>query len=149
MKTIDPVKPAFWHRSYSNPDSQGTLITQTRNWPRGECTEERAFYSFTGIEAETVRVDAKPCRVPGGLDISGAYVDRMQMWDRKKWEKCVEYLPKNCGLNSALETATDEALLAMANTYFDDEVVAVRWVYYFNVATGYDCQAVQYLYKAK
>lgn len=116
---IDEVKPKAWHRSYSNPSCQGTLITKTKSWPK------------------------KPRKSD---DVSSAYIDRMESWDRKRFFEMVQMMggkpTQQCGIDSLAERCTDETLLKAASHFFQKDVIAVRWVYYYNVSSGYPCERI-------
>lgn len=124
MPTISPVKPYAGRRHYSNPHCQGTLIKQTKNWPK--LTKK-------------------------GESVNSAYIDRMASWDREKFERFVVKLQgkkgQDCGLDQLAEKATDKTLVESAKEYFGDDITAVRWVYYFNRATGYPCERIDYIYR--
>lgn len=113
------VSPPSYYRHYSNPSCQGTLIRATSKWTK---------------------------KIPPEHSLNSAYVDRMWSWDSEKWARCIKHLPKT-SLSSAIEQASEEALLAMAKEYFECDVIAVRWVYYYNVSTGYDCERIDFIYK--
>ncbi len=85
-RMIEQVKPAVWNRSYSNPGSQGTLIRSTSRWPLPSPMPESfdGLYFGTTIHYPPVHVHRNDsCYVPDGCDISCAYLDRMEEWDRK------------------------------------------------------------------
>lgn len=119
------IRPRTGHRSYSNPDSQGSLITQTANWD-----DTRLIPSTEG---------------------NSAYIDRMQSWDRGRFHQMVAMMGgtavQQMGVDRVVENASDETLIEAAQFYFRKPIVAVRWIYYFNVATGYPCERIDYLVK--
>ncbi len=155
---IEPVKPRAFERHYSNPECQGTLIQQSDNWPTPKHSRKQksAFYSdyeyrwngqnrhFEEEEAELVSVP-----VPDGLKYDCAYEDRMQEWDYNKFKQCREaHLSNGSYYNSGFDS-DPKKLLAFVKDYFSKDAVAVRTTYYYNVATGYGCPTIEYLYKEK
>lgn len=121
---IDKVKPTTWNRHYSNQASQGTLITQTDNWPD---------------------------RTGKGETVTSAYIDRMETWDRTRFFEMVQMMggkpTQQCGIDSLAEKSTDETLLKAASHYFQKDVNAVRWVYYYNESNGFPCERVDVVYR--
>lgn len=93
----------------------------------------------------------KSCVLPSGYGIGDAYIDRMQGWDREKYLKFVDDLlsgsADRCGLNQLLRQCPEENLIKAAANYFGKPVVSARVVYYYNCATGYDCQRIDFIYK--
>lgn len=122
---IDEVEPKAWYRSYANPSCQGTLINQTRYWPK---------------------------ETKDGEEVSSAYIDRMEAWDRSKFSEMVQMMGgkpgQQRGIDSLADRCDDETLLKAASHYFGKEVTAVRWVYYYNVSSGYSCERVDIVYKS-
>ena len=116
---IQPVKPCSYHRHYSNPDCQGSLMQQSDNWPTCD----------------------KPVPLPEGLEYHAVYVDRMQQWDWDKFDRLAK-----THLTHGLDSTPDE-LIVFAEKYFEQDVVAVRTVYYFNDATGIDYPMIEILSK--
>lgn len=96
---------------------------------------EPSFY-----EDRDERID-ESVPVPDGLEIDCAYTDRMSSWDRDKYEEACKHL------DHRFQYASDDALRKFCSVFFEREVVEVRVVFYFNVATGYDCPRIDYLYK--
>lgn len=152
---IEPCLPPVNNRGYQNPQSQNTLITQTSGWPR-QRRSLREHFSFnrggymTPIEyLNDTDEDLRP-NVPKGLKVGSIHADQMQ-YQRDRYEKMAELLVSRVtgygDFNRKLEMADEETLLEMASMYLELNVVAVRWVYYFNVATCYDCQRMDYLFK--
>ena len=84
--------------------------------------------------------EPKEAAIPDGLEIDSAYLDRMCEWDRAKLDEAWKHLSK--GFDSP-----DDELIAFAKEYFGVDAVAVRTVFYFNQATGYDCPRIDYLYR--
>jgi len=114
---IEPCKPPVGYYHYSNPASQGALMAKTTKWPKGH--------------------------LPDGCGILDAYTDRMWEWDQDKAKRASEAL----GARS-FKDASDEQLLAFSRVWWPDyEIVAVRVVHYYNVATGYSCPRVDVIYK--
>jgi len=142
IMTITPVKPRSHYRHYSNPDCQGSLMRATALWPGQEADVskydkyDRSCCFFCQEEPKK----PKEVAVPAGLEVGSAYLDRMLDWDRAKAEEAWKHLSN--GFNS-----TDDELIAFAKEYFGVDVVAVRTVFYFNQATGYDCPRIDYLYR--
>ncbi len=142
---IEPCKPPVRYYHYSNPTSQGALMAQTANWPRAMLMRHKRRMSnydprWPLSEDEPVY---ERVAVPEGLQIESAYTDRMQEWD---WDKCGRAFKKLAP--GGFKNSSDEQLLAFCREYWLEwEIVAVRVIYYFNVATGYDCPVVQVLYR--
>jgi len=139
---ITPAKPQVGYYHYSNPDSQGALLTQTRNWPVSYAKDPTAVIHrhISGLTFEPEQIAVK---VPDGLQVSDAYIDRMRDWNSAKFDAAwTQWLWK-----SPLNSANDEALIGFCTAYFDKKVVAVRIVYYFNVSSGYSCERFDYLYE--
>lgn len=113
------IKPPAGYLHYSNPDCQGSLMCATVKWTN------------------------KP---KNGYKMDSAYVDRMWSWDEAKWKKACAVFPKT-NLNDAIRSSSEQTLIKFAKIYFDKDIIAVRWVYYYNQATGYDCQRIDYIYK--
>lgn len=147
---ITPVKPPAGYRHYSNPESQGSLIRATDDWPteRYECGEYRFDGQGSRFNDWVIRAanDLEPttksagAKVPAGLSITSEYTDRMAEWDSDKFDKAWKHLSK--GLES-----TDKELLAFVREYFGYDVVAVRTVYYYNVGNGYSCPRIDIIYR--
>lgn len=135
---IENVKPRHWYQHYSQPESQGTLIKQTKNWPIPKyetiyCHSNEYWRGWHNkIEDKT--------EVPQGLKIDSAYTDRMYSWNSEKLRECEKILSN--GLDSP-----DDELIRFVSEYFGVECVAVRTVFYFNVSSGYPCPRIDYLYK--
>ncbi len=111
----DEVKPPAGYCHYSNPSCQSTLLRASEKWTR---------------------------KIPEGHTVSSSYVDRMYGWDSEKYERSMKLLQSDRDLNTAVRHATEENLLAMARCYFGPKVIAVRWVYFYNVSSGYCCQRI-------
>ena len=120
------VKPRVlpFQRNYNNHNSQGTLIRQTKNW---------------------LTAQKSP-----GVDVRSAYIDRMWSHDNEKYCQMISAMGgrkgQQCGIDGLVEKCADDVLIRSANMFFDVNVVAVRWVYYFNVATGYPCERIDYVF---
>ena len=155
--TIEQVKPPVGYYHYSNERSQGALLRQTSKWPispplgGGYWAHDMMF--LQGRFERSCGNDCEAAEVPSGHDIGDAYVDRMQMWDSEKWSKFVKDLlgdsPDDCGLNERLRRCPEPNLIKAASNYFGKNVVSVRVVYYYNCATGYDCQRIDFIYKSE
>ncbi|MAT51429.1 MAG: hypothetical protein CMK32_09635 [Porticoccaceae bacterium] len=145
---INPVKAPVLRRSYTNPNSQGTLITQTKNWPGAGSRIGSCVDSYGNC---VTRVVGKPESVPEGLKLGSDYVDRMWERDKSGWDKFTETMGgltgQHMGLSELAISATDEMLTKAMSEYAGREVVAVRWVYFYNVSTGYDSQRIDFLYR--
>ncbi len=155
-RMIEQVKPAVWNRSYSNPGSQGTLIRSTSRWPLPSPMPESfdGLYFGTTIHYPPVHVHRNDsCYVPDGCDISCAYLDRMEEWDRKKYRAFIETITGGHKINgwvtNLLEQACEDDLLKGISQYFEVQCVSARCVYYYNVATGYDCPCIEYIFISK
>lgn len=155
--TIEQVKPPVGYYHYSNENSQGALLRQTSKWPLASPSMFGCSPHYNYWMQEEVAVKTKPrnrsesCVLPSGYGIGDAYVDRMQGWDREKYLKFVDDLlsgsEERCGLNQLLRQCPEENLIKAAANYFGKPVVSVRVVYYYNCATGYDCQRIDFIYK--
>jgi hypothetical protein len=92
MARIESVKPRAYYRNYSNPESQGTLIKQTHNWPNGEVDYGTCIYQFDFVQNPSRKPKQIDAKVPDGLECGSSYVDRMQDWDSAKWKAFVARL---------------------------------------------------------
>lgn len=123
-KGCGDIKPWTWHRSYSNPECQGSLITATSTW--------------TG-------------KTRKGESVSSAYIDRMESWDRNRFSEMVQMMGgkpgQQCGIDSLAERSSEETLLKAASHYFKRDVIAVRWVYFYNVSNGYPCERIDVVHR--
>lgn len=152
--TITGVRPPAGYRHYTNESSQGSLIRTTRKWPQGCCEHfQSGFYLYD--DNEYPRRHREPedyeCQIPRDSDIGSIYVDRV--WHNPEWKGFAAALDgrgkQQMGLNELFENATESSLLKAASILFGAEVSAVRVVYYYNVATGYDCQRIDAIYDAR
>ena len=155
--TIDQVKPPVDYYHYSNERSQGALLRQTSKWPM-RSPSMLGCSPYDWMINEDARGQrhcnsSQSCVLPSGYGIGDAYVDRMQGWDREKYLKFVDDLlsgsEDRCSLNQLLRQCPEENLIKAAANYFGKPVVSVRVVYYYNCATGYDCQRIDFIYKAE
>ena len=115
------VKPPNGPYHYTNPDSLSTLLIATSSWPQ-------------------------KTKVPTGHRMNCDYVDRL--WtNNQQWKKAVAELGKG-PLHQAVTEANDDTLIKMASILYPHlKITAVRWVYYYNEATGYDCPRIDIIYK--
>lgn len=102
------------HQSYMNPQSQGTLLTQTFNFPPKAHSE----------------------------DVIEEYLDRINERDRDVYKRAMAMLDGH--IVSKLPTLTGRELREWARILLelDDRPEHVRVVYHFNESTGYDCPRV-------
>src|SRR5574343_679706 len=149
MLYIEPCKPPVYFYHYSNPESQGALMRQTEKWP----LPEQAFGCFQINKNEDIFIYErdqshfvnKKIPVPDGLQIIAEYTDRMFQWDSKKYDKASKELPQG-----GFKNASDDQLISFCKVYWPNyDIVAVRVIYFYNVATGFDCPVVEFLYKDK
>lgn len=150
-KTIEPVRPSAGYCHYFNQASQGSLLKATAGWPRGrqKALTYRNQFDFYNCQYDDRDEVGGTATVPNGMDIDSAYVDRMLDWDRDKMQAAVKHLRGGCGMTEALRSSSDEQLIAFVNAYFDVDATAVRTIFYYNVATGYPCERIDYLYRPK
>lgn len=150
-KTIEPVRPSVGYCHYSNEVSQGSLLKATAGWPREhrKALTYRHEFDMNCCQHDDRDEAGGLATVPNSMDIDSAYVDRMWDWDRDKMQEAVKHLRGGCGMTEALRSSSDEQLVAFVNAYFDVDVTAVRTVFYYNVATGYPCERIDYLYRPK
>lgn len=150
---IEPCKPPVDYYHYSNPESQGALMQQTANWPHAMSMRHTWHQDRTldglGCQVDGWFQDDEPVYervpVPEGLQIESAYTDRMSEWDYDKCGRAFKELAPGGFKNSS-----DKQLIAFCKVYWPEwDIVAVRVIYYFNVATGFGCPVVQVLYKEK
>ncbi len=153
---IDPVKPPVDRYDYTNPHSQGALITQTSNWPKAVsyvmhrhrlafCPDDwNAVYDYM----ERMYSD-HPVEVPRGLEIDSFHMDRLEAEDRKRLMTPIRESIGEIGggIVTAFQVCSRESLIAGVASFSGKNVTSVRVVYYFNEATGYDCIRIDYLYK--
>lgn len=117
------VKPPVGYYSYANPASQGSLLRATSKWPLLS-------------------------KLKSGQASSSSYSDRLQSWNRDLWAKAIRKFSSRKGsLTYAIQSSTEESLIAMARVLYPKWfIVAVRWVFYYNVATGYPCERLDIVY---
>ncbi len=153
--TITAVRPKVWHRSYSNQSSQGSLVTRTAKWPKPAHRARRAHYEYNVfMEREVVETEEEvdyDATIPDDCDIGSTYIDRVYL--EPEWEEFISALngrgKQQMGISSLFEHAKDETILKAVSILFGAEVIAVQVVYYFNVATGYDCERIDAIYKKR
>lgn len=129
-------------------------MVQSNNWPTPDYSYEtlkrpRGFFDGWisdryGIEdcGHSDEIETESVEVPPGLEYSVAYQDRMQSWDYDKYRRLADK-----HLDRGSFSSNPKKLIAFASEYFEKDVVAVRTVFYYNVATGYDCPTIEILYK--
>lgn len=111
-------------QNYRNPNSQGTLITQTANFPN-EYDDEK-YECFSG------------------------YSDRMHSWDAKAYKKACDIAGGGGqAWKQTLHELSDAKLKRFAKVGLNLKVTPkhVRVLYYYNVSSGYDCPVVIAVYK--
>lgn len=118
--TFPKMTPYHGSLHYTNPDSQGKLIKETKNFP---------------------------LKLPRDCKVYDAYSDRMMHWDQEKWREACSVFVGKSGLTHSIQNHPDETLIEFASIYTGKEVVAVRWLFHFNVASGYDCPCMIAIYK--
>jgi len=159
MTTITLVKPPVNYCSYSNPNSQGTLIRATglfqfatEGHPCGSSiwfNYQHDFYDEPMRKQQEQRLQV----VPVDCEITSAWVDHMEMCDRNKYRKMLKIMHNGNegkyggGLNGLIQRCPEKCLIDAASFYFDRNVTCLRWVYYYNTATGYCCQRLDAIYK--
>ena len=105
-------KPPCGYYHYSNPQCQGALICQTANFPHKQ---------------------------KSNFEIHDGYTDRIQGWHPKGTDEAYKFLEGN--IPYTLPTKSDEAKLEFCRLLFELKVkpIHMRAIYYYNLATGYDC----------
>lgn len=113
MRNFTPPKPPVGYYHYSNPSCQGALLRETKSFPNA------------------IDNDAK---------VADGYYDRIQGWHPKGYKAATE-LFKDQWYITALKSITDDELREYAQVMFELDWLPdhVRIIYYYNVATGYDC----------
>jgi len=155
--TIEQVKPPVGYYHYSNERSQGALLRQTSKWPMRSPSmwgcSPHDWITNDDAPRHRNRKSADSCVLPSGYGIGDAYIDRMQGWDGDKYKKFVADLlsesEDRCSLNQLLRQCPEENLIKAAANYFGKPVVSARVVYYYNCATGYDCQRIDFIYEVE
>ena len=75
----------------------------------------------------------------------------MESADRKRFSEMIQMMggkpTQQMGVDSLAEQCDDETLIKAASHYFARDVIAVRWVYYYNVSTGYPCERIDTVFK--
>ena len=125
-----PPKPLRYH--YSDKSSQGSIITETANFP--DEYDESEFY------------------------LRSEYSDRLSVWDFESFKKACEFL--KCGSQgwpAPLQKLDDSGLRYFAQLLYNvkpsgrfhrlQTPLHVRAIYCFNVGTGYDCPVIQSIYE--
>ena len=138
---------------YTNEDSQGLAIRHTSEFPYELKVSEK--YHNIDLYGNCCSTDqkvlwTKDLPVPDGLEIDSDWVDHMY-WPQDRWTAFVSTLAQRLThqqmmLNDLFINCNEEHLLQAVSQFFDTEVKAVRVVYYFNVASGYDCQRIDFLH---
>lgn len=121
---IERPKPITWHYSYSNPDSQGALMTETSGFPDSYNPKTECY--------------------------AAAYSDRLQMWDGKRYKRACDIIGSyEQGWSQALNCADNETIKNFAKEALDLPCLPahVRVIHYYNVSTGYSCPVVAAIYK--
>lgn len=113
---LEAVKPGTYNYSYSNSASQGALIDETEGFPR--------FVNKNKFE------------------IHSAYSDRLQMWDHKRMEKVCEMIGGGDQVWAYKVPGKDLRKIAQVAFNLKSEPEHVRFIHYFNVATGYSCPVI-------
>jgi len=119
--TFEEPKPRTYYYHYSRPESQGALITQTHGFPK--TIDGNKYY------------------------LHDVYQDRISEWYPNGWEKASEML--NTSMPYALPNLSDDDLKEFAKRLFELNTIPihVRVIYYYNVATGYDCSFIMAISK--
>lgn len=119
MRTIERPKPPVHHYSYSNPNSQGALICETRGFPDWYDPETQEFHV--------------------------AYSDRIAQWDRERGKRACE-LAGGGDQNWAycLRRLPEERLKEFAKVALnlDSMPLHVQVIHHYNVSNGYSCPTV-------
>lgn len=151
--------------SPEDPQNQGVAIRHTEGFPlkvdsgfyhelffKGQRPNTVLFY-VRDEETERQHVVSEDIELEDGLEIGTDYVDHM-FWPQDRWAKFVTTIAgyethKQMGLNDLFMCCSDETLLRAVSEFFEIEAVGVRVVYHYNVSSGYDCQRIDFIYKAQ
>lgn len=120
---FDEVKSPTHYYHYSNSESQGALIAQTKDFPAGWVKPREA--------------------------VSSAYSDRMRGWDSDNFEKACKIAGGGDQMwSQCLRGVSDEKLKEFAKVALKLSAVPkhVRIIHYFNVSNGYSCPVVVAIY---
>lgn len=125
QKTPQPDRLECGYYHYSNRDSQGALLRDTRNFPD--------------------IIDTRKYKI-----LADGYFDRIQSWHPEGYKKAFELIKGNWYINQ-LQTLSDDMIKQFAQILFEleDKPEHVRIIYYYNVATGYDCPYIVTISKVK
>ena len=150
--TLSPVRPSVQYRSYTNPNSQGSLVTRTRTWPQPKTHKLYTVVMPDWGEAEFESTEEPlVVNIPDDYGIGSIYIDHVYM--NPEWPKFIAALngrgSQQQGICTLFERAVDETILKAVSILFEAEVTAVQVVYYYNVATGYDCERIDAIYKKR
>lgn len=155
---ISQVKPRCFNNHYSNSDSQGALICQSKNWPLKEPKQDygRGFKDYFGEYRDEKVFNNKyepPKKIPEGAQLVCAYSDRISQWDYARYERANKIAGTGCqGWAQRLPNLDEETLkrfAAVALNLEDKEIWAVRCTHWFNVSNGYSCPTVEAIYLEK
>lgn len=121
-KLSRPLPPTFYYH-YSNPESQGALVYETKGFP-------------DSYDRETE-------------EIHEAYSDRLQQWDAENFKRLSMLLYGqddfgDQGWSYDLPKLGDDGLREFARVAFKQEHKPkhVRVIHYFNVSNGFNCPVI-------
>lgn len=117
---ISEAKPKTGYYHYSNENSQGALVCETRSFP-----------SFFNPETQ---------------DYHSAYSDRLAGWDYDNFEKVCEFVGTgDQGWCYRLSSFTDDKLKEFAQLALklDKLPKHVRIVHHYSVSNGYSCPTIE------
>lgn len=125
MTLLHEVKSLLYgQQSHRNKDSQGTMITQTSNFP----------YEYDEITHE----------------VWATHSDTCQMWDSDNYKKACEFIGDGeQHWKRAVLGKSDKILLKFAHLVLKTPTVPehVRFIYWFNVSNGFDCPVIEAIIK--
>lgn len=116
-------KPECHIYSYSNPDSQGALICETKDFPDNYDPEIHEYHA--------------------------AYSDRIQGWDPERFKRACEIAGGGDQSWSRLIGASDSKLkeFAFVALALPKKPEHVRVVHHYNVSNGYSCPTIEAVIK--
>lgn len=158
--TNEGIKPPTYHYSYSNPASQGALITQSNmfpldiNYPCGayvDSWDSTPYSRDYALEYHPKKKRKSFDTYTLGKDekVSSAYSDRIASWDRQRFGLLCKMAGGDQNWAYSLPKFSEKKKLEFAKLALgiETEVISMRAVHYFNVSNGYSCPAITAIYK--
>jgi len=150
--------PESHYCHYSNPQSQGSLIRESKDWPKEKnCGKQKEFTNPWGEYAvykgrSSFRFGEKSysAEVTDGAKQASAYSDRISSWDYKRYQAANEIAGTGCqGWSRNLKNLSEKEFLcfaAVALNLEDKKILAARAIHHYNVGNGYSCPTIEAIY---